>query len=66
MTVSTQMTSRRVVGAVEPKSAAPPAKKKFGLVLQAGGALGAYEVGAIKYLYERRRGVRDRGACPAY
>ena len=28
------------------------AKKKFGLVLQGGGALGAYEVGAIEYLYE--------------
>jgi len=27
-------------------------KKKFGLVLQGGGALGAYEVGAIEYLYE--------------
>ena len=26
--------------------------KKFGLVLQGGGALGAYEVGAIEYLYE--------------
>jgi NTE family protein len=28
------------------------AKTKFGLVLQGGGALGAYEVGAIEYLYE--------------
>ncbi|MGP6190574.1 MAG: patatin-like phospholipase family protein [Vulcanimicrobiaceae bacterium] len=28
------------------------AKKKFGLVLQGGGALGAFEVGAIEYLYE--------------
>lgn len=27
-------------------------KNKFGLVLQGGGALGAYEVGAIEYLYE--------------
>jgi predicted acylesterase/phospholipase RssA len=27
-------------------------KKKFGLVLQGGGALGAYEAGAIEYLYE--------------
>ena len=38
--------------AVKPTSAAQPARKKFGLVLQGGGALGAYEVGAIKYLYE--------------
>jgi NTE family protein len=30
-----------------------PAKAKFGLVLQGGGALAAYEVGAIEYLYER-------------
>jgi NTE family protein len=30
-----------------------PAKQKFGLVLQGGGALGAYEVGAVEYLYER-------------
>jgi predicted acylesterase/phospholipase RssA len=28
-------------------------KKKFGLVLQGAGALGAYEVGAIQYLYEQ-------------
>jgi NTE family protein len=28
-------------------------KKKFGLVLQGGGALGAYEVGAVEALYER-------------
>ena len=51
--MSTQMTSRRVVRAVEPKSAARPAKKTFRLLLQGGGALGADEVGAIKYLYER-------------
>ena len=30
-----------------------PGKQKFGLVLQGGGALGAYEVGAVEYLYER-------------
>lgn len=30
-----------------------PAKQKFGIVLQGGGALGAYEVGAVEYLYER-------------
>ncbi len=29
-----------------------PAGKKFGLVLQGGAALGAYEAGAIEYLYE--------------
>lgn len=28
-------------------------KRRFGLVLQGGGALGAYEAGAIKYLYEQ-------------
>ena len=28
-------------------------KKKFGLVLQGGGAMGAYEVGAIECLYEQ-------------
>ena len=31
----------------------PALKQKFGLVLQGGGALGAYEVGAVEYLYER-------------
>ncbi len=31
----------------------PQRKKKFGLVLQGGGALGAYEAGAIECLYER-------------
>jgi NTE family protein len=36
----------------EPKRGDKPAKKKFGLVLQGGGALCAYEVGAIEYLYE--------------
>jgi hypothetical protein len=51
VTVSTQVTPR-VDRAVKPTSADRPAKKKFGLVLQGGGALGAYEVGAIKYLYE--------------
>ena len=50
--VSTQVTSR-AGRAANPKSADQPAKKKFGLVLQGGGALGAYEVGAIKYLYEQ-------------
>ena len=29
-----------------------PGKKKFGLVLQGAAALGAYEAGAIEYLYE--------------
>jgi NTE family protein len=36
----------------EPKSGGKPARKKFGLVLQGAAALGAYEVGAIEYLYE--------------
>ena len=36
----------------EPASPGAGAKKKFGLVLQGGGALGAYEAGAIEYLYE--------------
>src|SRR5208282_5928426 len=36
----------------EPNRGDKPAKKKFGLVLQGGGALCAYEVGAIEYLYE--------------
>jgi len=30
-----------------------PARQKFGLVLQGGGALGAYEAGAVEYLYGR-------------
>jgi NTE family protein len=33
-------------------NAGKPEKKKFGLVLQGGGALGAYEAGAIEYLYD--------------
>ncbi len=36
----------------EPKNGDSPGKKKFGLVLQGAAALGAYEVGAIEYLYE--------------
>ena len=36
----------------EPKRADEPARKKFGLVLQGAAALGAYEVGAVEYLYE--------------
>ena len=39
--------------ATERKYGEKPAKQKFGLVLQGGGALGAYEVGAVEYLYER-------------
>ena len=34
-------------------SAGSPQKKKIGLVLQGGGALGAYEAGAIRCLYHR-------------
>ena len=36
-----------------PADAAGAPKQKFGLVLQGGGALGAYEAGAIECLYER-------------
>ena len=36
----------------DPASAGKRAKKKFGPVLQGGAALGAYEVGAIEYLYD--------------
>ena len=36
----------------EPKNGDSPGKKKFGLVLQGAAALGAYEAGAIEYLYE--------------
>jgi NTE family protein len=36
----------------EPERADEPARKNFGLVLQGAAALGAYEVGAIEYLYE--------------
>ena len=39
-------------GRSERKNGDKPAKQKFGLVLQGGGALGAYEVGAVEYLYE--------------
>jgi len=39
-------------GEPQPAGSGKSAKKKFGLVLQGGGALGAYEVGAIEYLYE--------------
>ena len=37
---------------LEPKNGDSPGKKKFGLVLQGAAALGAYEAGAIEYLYE--------------
>ncbi len=47
-TQTTDRTNRRP----GPKSGDGPGKKKFGLVLQGAAALGAYEVGAIKYLYE--------------
>jgi len=50
--MSTKVLPGREVGAEKPTSADRP-KKKFGLVLQGGGALGAYEVGAIKYLYKQ-------------
>lgn len=51
-TMSTQVTSE-ANGGLERWSEDKPAKQKFGLVLQGGGALGAYEVGAVEYLYER-------------
>ena len=51
-TTSTQVRSE-ANGGPERWSGAKPAKQKFGLVLQGGGALGAYEVGAVEYLYER-------------
>ena len=36
----------------EPKRGGKPARRKFGLVLQGAAALGAYEVGAVEYLYD--------------
>jgi NTE family protein len=39
-------------GEPRPAAGGKSDKKKFGLVLQGGGSLGAYEVGAIEYLYE--------------
>jgi len=48
------MASAEVSASAKTASAgSPQKKKKFGLVLQGGGALGAYEAGAIKCLYER-------------
>jgi predicted acylesterase/phospholipase RssA len=47
--MSTEVTGH----ATERKNGDKPAKQKFGLVLQGGAALGAYEVGAVEYLYER-------------
>jgi NTE family protein len=51
-TMSTHVTSE-AKGGPGRRSGDKPAKQKFGLVLQGGGALGAYEVGAVEYLYER-------------
>jgi len=42
----------RTDGERKPASAGKQGRRKFGLVLQGGGAFGAYEVGAIEYLYE--------------
>ena len=50
--MSTQITSK-ANGGPERWSGDKPAKQKFGLVLQGGGALGAYEVGAVEYLYDQ-------------
>jgi NTE family protein len=47
------MTSAETWVSAKTGSAGSPQKKKFGLVLQSGGALGAYEVGAIECLYDR-------------
>lgn len=47
LTIMTQIDS-----GLAPGVGACTAKKKFGLVLQGGAALGAYEAGAIEYLYE--------------
>jgi predicted acylesterase/phospholipase RssA len=44
--------TREIGGLLSLASGAVERPKKFGLVLQGGGALGAYEVGAIEYLYE--------------
>jgi len=49
--MSTQATDR-ANGGPEPKNGDRPGKRKFGLVLQGAAALGAYEAGAIEYLYE--------------
>ena len=49
--MSVQATDR-TNGKPEPKRGDKPARRKFGLVLQGAAALGAYEVGAIEYLYE--------------
>jgi len=49
--MSTQVTDH-TNGRPARRSGDKPAKQKFGLVLQGGGALGAYEVGAVEYLYE--------------
>ena len=46
------MASAKTSASAKRHSAGSPQKKKFGLVLQGGGALGAYEAGAIECLYE--------------
>ena len=49
--MSVQATDR-TNGKPEPKRGDKPARRKFGLVLQGAAALGAYEVGAVEYLYD--------------
>jgi NTE family protein len=49
--VSVQATDR-TNGQPEPEPGGKSPSKKFGLVLQGAAALGAYEVGAIEYLYD--------------
>lgn len=50
-TMSAPDTSR-TDGEPQPAGAGKSGKKKFGLVLQGAASLGAYEVGAIEYLYD--------------
>ena len=46
------MTSAKTSVSEKTDSAGSPQKQKIGLVLQGGGALGAYEAGAVKCLYD--------------
>jgi NTE family protein len=46
------MASAETSGSAKTDSAGSPQKTKIGLVLQGGGALGAYEAGAVKCLYD--------------
>src|SRR6476659_10606129 len=48
-------TTRRVKGAVMPTD---PANIRTAIVLQGGGALGAYELGVLKAIYDQRPGFK--------